>query len=114
MPARVSCSVIILTLNEERNIEPCLESVAAFADVHVLDSGSSDATQALAAHHGAHIAVNPFASFAQQRNWGHDKLPLRHPWVLHLDADERLTPDLVQEIDTVIAADDGVFAGYML
>jgi hypothetical protein len=111
---RVPCSVIVLTLNEERNIGPCLESLARFEDVHVLDSGSVDATQVLAVHHGVRTAVNPFASFALQRNWGHDNLPLRHSWVLHLDADERMTPELAQEIDSAIASDDGAFAGYML
>jgi glycosyltransferase involved in cell wall biosynthesis len=104
----------VLTLNEERNIGACLDSVGGFDDCHVLDSGSTDATLAIAARYGARSANNPFSSFAQQRNWGHDQLPLRHRWVLHLDADERMTPALAREISSVIERDVGTNAGYLL
>lgn len=109
-----ACSVIILTLNERLNLAGCLESLAAFDDVHVLDSGSTDETAAIASRFGAKLSVNPFRSFGQQRNWGHDQLPLRYPWVLHLDADERMTPELESEIRDTIAADRGQHAGYYL
>ena len=109
---QVECSVIVLTLNEERNIGACLESLAGFDDLHVLDSGSTDATLRIAARCGAASAFNPFTSFGQQRNWGHDHLPLRSRWVLHLDADERMTARLAVEIAAVLAADDGTLAGY--
>jgi glycosyltransferase involved in cell wall biosynthesis len=109
---RIPCSVVVLTLNEERNIGPCLESLAGFDDCHVLDSGSTDATLQIAARYGATSGLNPFTSFGQQRNWGHDHLPLRYGWVLHLDADERMTPALAEEISSVIRADEGKFGGY--
>jgi len=112
--ARIPCSVIVLTLNEERNVEACLESLRSFADVHVLDSASTDGTCAIAERLGANVATNPFAGFGQQRNWGHDHLPLKHKWVLHLDADERMTPLLAAEIERAINADDGRFAGYLI
>lgn len=112
--SRIACSVIVLTLNEERNIGACLQSLSDFDDCHVLDSGSTDSTLAIAARHGASAAIHPFVSFGQQRNWGHDQLPLKHRWVLHLDADERMTPPLAEEIDAVIAADSGKVAGYHL
>jgi glycosyltransferase involved in cell wall biosynthesis len=112
--SRIPCSVIVLTLNEERNIGACLDSVAGFDDCHVLDSGSTDATLTIAARYGARSANNPFSSFAQQRNWGHDQLPLRHRWVLHLDADERMTPELAREIEAAIERDVGTTAGYLL
>ena len=112
--ARIPCSVVVLTLNEERNIGACLASLPGFDDRHVLDSGSTDATLRIAARYGAASGMNPFASFGQQRNWGHDHLPLQHRWVLHLDADERMTGVLAAEIASVIDADDGKLAGYLI
>lgn len=109
---RIACSVVVLTLNEERNIGACLDSLAGFDDCHVLDSGSTDATLKIAARCGASSGVNAFTSFGQQRNWAHDHLPLRHGWVLHLDADERMTSALAEEIGSVIRADEGKFGGY--
>ena len=111
---RIPCSVVVLTLNEERNIGACLESVASFDECYVLDSGSTDATLKIAARLGAASASNGFVSFGQQRNWAHDHLPLKQSWVLHLDADERMTPALASEIASVIAADTGKLAGYHL
>jgi hypothetical protein len=112
--ARIPCSVVVLTLNEERQIEACLDSVREFDDVHVLDSGSVDATRDLAAKHGAACTSNPFTSFGQQRNWAHDHLSLRYAWVLHLDADERVTPALAAEIRGAVARDSVELGGYML
>lgn len=90
-------SVVILTLNEERSLGPCLESVRGCDDVVVLDSGSSDGTAALARAAGASVHVHPFESFARQRTYADTRLPLRHAWVFHLDADERFTPELFAE-----------------
>ena len=113
-PPAPACSVIILTLNEQLNLGSCLESLAAFDDVHVIDSGSTDDTAAIASRFGAKLSANRFRSFGQQRNWGHDQLPLRYAWVLHLDADERMTPELESEIRDTIAADRGQHAGYYI
>ena len=112
--ARIACSVVVLTLNEERNIGACLASLPGFDDRHVLDSGSTDATLKIAERYGAAAGMNPFTSFGQQRNWGHDHLPLQHRWVLHLDADERMTGVLAAEIASAIDADDGKLAGYLI
>jgi len=111
---RAACSVVVLTLNEQDNLAACLHSLSYFDDLHVLDSGSSDRTLEIATQHGARVAANPFQSFGQQRNWAHDRLPLRHRWVLHLDADERMTDELREEIRDVIARDDGCLAGYFI
>jgi glycosyltransferase involved in cell wall biosynthesis len=105
---------VILTLDEERNVTACLRSLAGFADVHVLDSGSRDQTRAIAESLGARVSVNPFRSFAQQRNWAHAQLPLAHDWVLHLDADERMTEALAAEITAAVLGDDGRLAGWWL
>lgn len=108
------CSVVVLTLNEEINLAACLNSLAGFDDVHVLDSGSTDRTARIATAHGARVSVNRFLSFGDQRNWAHRHMPLRHDWVLHLDADERMTSALRAEIEQALQADRGELCGYML
>src|SRR5438045_4083417 len=84
-------SVVTLTLDEERNIADCLRSCAWCDDVHVLDSGSSDRTCAIADAMGATVHRNPFRSFGHQRNWAIDNIATKHNWQFHLDADERFT-----------------------
>jgi glycosyltransferase involved in cell wall biosynthesis len=96
-------SLLILTLNEERNLPDCLASVNWCDDVVVLDSGSTDRTREIAAAHGAKVAERPFTDFAGQRNWAHDQRLFRNDWVFHLDADERFTAELRAEC-TVVAA----------
>jgi glycosyltransferase involved in cell wall biosynthesis len=91
-------SVLILTLNEEINIAECLDSVAWADDVLVLDSGSEDRTVDIAKEKGARVMHRPFDSFASQRNYGLQEGNLAHDWVLHLDADERVTPGLRAEL----------------
>ena len=83
-------SVLILTLNEEVNIGDCLDSVAWADDVLVLDSGSEDRTVEIARDKGARVLHRDFDDFASQRNYGLEEGGLRHDWVLHLDADERV------------------------
>lgn len=95
-------SVLILTLNEEQNIGDCLASVAWSNDVLVLDSGSEDRTVSIAKAHGARVQHRPFDSFANQRNFGLHEGNLRHEWVLHLDADERVTGELRQELTATV------------
>lgn len=94
-PAPVS--ILILTLNEETNLPTCLAAVRSFDDIVVLDSGSTDRTVAIAREAGARVVTNPFKDFASQRNFAHETVAFRHPWVLHLDADEIMTPELVAE-----------------
>lgn len=96
-------SIVILTLNEQGNLPACLATLPGLDDVHVLDSGSADRTREIALSGGAHVSVNRFENFAQQRNHAHDHLPFRHPWVFHLDADERMTPALLAELHTFTA-----------
>lgn len=100
---RPPVSIVILTLDEQINIEACLASCSWSDDVHVLDSGSRDKTAELARSLGATVHVHPFESFGAQRNWAIDHIPLKHDWVFHLDADERFTPELVREIDGLLA-----------
>jgi glycosyltransferase involved in cell wall biosynthesis len=101
--ASAGISVVILTYNEEPNLADCLRSCDWCDDVHVVDSGSTDQTGEIALRMGAHIHVNPFHSFGQQRNWSIDHVPHKHDWVFHLDADERFTPELVAQLREVVA-----------
>jgi glycosyltransferase involved in cell wall biosynthesis len=109
-------SVIIPTRNEERNIRAAIESVADWADgVFVLDSLSTDRTVKLAREMGAKVSQRRFDNFAGQKNWALDNLPLASEWVLFLDADERVPPELRREIiDAVRDAEcpfDGFYVG---
>lgn len=92
-------AVIILTYNEEVNIRSCLESVKDFTgEIFIVDSFSTDKTLEIAREYTAKIYQNPWVDWACQRNWALDNLPLAADWVLFLDADERLSPELGQEI----------------
>ena len=102
-------AVVILTLNEARFLPECLASVAGLGErVLVVDSGSSDGTVEIARQLGAEVVYRAFTGFAEQRNAA--LALVTQPWVLFLDADERLTRPLQQEIRRAIAsaADDVV------
>jgi glycosyltransferase involved in cell wall biosynthesis len=108
----VPLSVVVLAHDEERNLPALLESVAGWAgEVFVVDSGSSDRTVAVAEGFGATVVAHPFESHARQWNWALRTLPLSMDWVLALDADHRLTPELREEIAAALARDAGVGAG---
>jgi glycosyltransferase involved in cell wall biosynthesis len=102
-------SVAIITHNEERNIRECLESVQWAEDIVVVDDFSTDATPEICRGYGARVFQEPWKGFAAQRNSAVDKT--RHTWVLNIDADERITPELRDEIFYVLAAGE-VKAGY--
>lgn len=92
-------SVIVLTKDEEANLPACLESLRGLeADVFVVDSGSTDRTVKIAEEWGAKVVSHAWPGYGVQRNWALDHLPLRAEWVLHLDADERVTPALAERL----------------
>jgi glycosyltransferase involved in cell wall biosynthesis len=99
-------SVVVLTLNEAANLPRCLASVGFSDDVLVLDSGSTDGTQEIARRGGARVLERPFDTFGAQRNHAMEHGALRHPWVLHLDADEAVTPALRDELLAVARSAD--------
>lgn len=107
--------VIILTLDEEPNLPAALASVGTRAPVLVLDSGSTDATGAIAREGGAELHVRPFDDYATQRNHALELVRERFRWALFLDADERMTPALWDEIEGVLPRDDvdGVYIGWV-
>lgn len=107
-------SVLVLTRNEEVNIAECLRSVAWASDVHVLDSFSDDQTVNIAQSAGARIHQRVFDNFSDHKNWALGHVPFRHAWVLLLDADERITPDLLKEIRELFRAGKPSSEGYYI
>ncbi|MEW6510603.1 MAG: glycosyltransferase family 2 protein [Bacteroidota bacterium] len=106
-------SVITLTLNEERNITECLESVSWADQRIVIDAGSTDRTLELARRQTDDVVVLPWRGFGAARNKGLEMA--REEWILWLDADERVTPALATELRGVVArGGDPAIAGYLL
>lgn len=97
----MTLSAIVLTRNEERNIAECLSSVSFAEEVLVVDSGSTDGTVVLAQEHGARVITRAFTDFASQRNFAMSEA--KGDWVLFIDADERVRPELAEEIKAVLS-----------
>lgn len=92
-------SAIILTFNEALHIERCINSLnSAGIKVHVVDSGSTDNTTDLANSLGAKVYHNKWKNYADQFQWGLDNCAIDTEWVMRMDADEYLEPDLIEEI----------------
>lgn len=104
-----SLSVAVITLNEEANIVPCLESASWADEIVVLDSGSTDRTVELARQFTDRVFSVPWQGFGKTKNLA--VFEARRPWVFVLDADERITPPLRREIEAVVQA-DGPVNGY--
>jgi glycosyltransferase involved in cell wall biosynthesis len=95
-------SVLILTFNEEINLPGCLESVAWSDDIVVFDSFSTDRTVEIAKDAGARVFQRKFDNYAAQRNAALYEIKYKHRWVFMVDADERVTQELAEEIKTVL------------
>ena len=94
-------TVLVPTKNEAKNLRPCLESVRGIADeILVADSGSTDATLAIAAALGARIIEREYIDSANMKNWAIPQAT--HAWVLVLDADERVSEDLARAISKAL------------
>lgn len=92
-------TVILLTYNESMHIGRALESIAGIAgQIIVVDSGSTDDTIGIAQAHGAEVLHHPFINHAKQFQWALDNARISGDWVMRLDADEVVEPDLRQEI----------------
>lgn len=105
-------SVIITTFNEADHIKGVIASVAEADEILVIDSFSEDDTRALAQAQGATVFERAYAGPADQKNWAIPKA--KHDWVLILDADERVTPALWQEIQAVLSKDDIPYDGFWI
>ena len=91
-------SILVLTLNEERNIGACLDALTGFDDIVILDSFSSDATCDIARSRGARVYQRRFDNWASHQNWAMEHVQFKNAWVFYLDADEHMTPSLRAEI----------------
>lgn len=111
--ARAPVSVIVPVKNEADNLRRCLPALAWADEVYVVDSRSTDETAAVAAEHGATVVQFAFNGvYPKKKNWALDSLPFRNEWVLIVDADEIVVPELAREIGEKIEADEA--DGYYL
>lgn len=100
----IHLAAVILTKNEERHIAECIDSAAWADQVVVFDSYSDDRTVAIARDMGAVVMQHPFHDYGQQRDAALEAVEAE--WILFVDADERVTPELATEIRQVIMRDD--------
>lgn len=109
-------SVIIITKNEQDVIEECIKSVKSVADeIIVVDDYSDDDTASIAQKCGAKVVQNKFVDFSKQRNFGISLV--KNNWVLYLDSDERLTPEFITELKSIIGREklkSDVISGYFI
>jgi glycosyltransferase involved in cell wall biosynthesis len=99
MTATLPVSVIVAARNEEKNLPYCLESLRDAGEVYVIDSQSTDATPEIARSFGAKVVQFHYqGGWPKKRQWAMENLPLAYDWILLIDADEALTPELTEEI----------------
>jgi glycosyltransferase involved in cell wall biosynthesis len=106
-------SVLVCTKDEERNLKGCLEGVSWADDIIVLDSFSDDDTANIARQLGARVMQREFTNFSDHKNWALDNLGFAHDWLLMVDADERVSEVLAQEIAAAVDH-PGEICGYYL
>ncbi|NVJ85987.1 MAG: glycosyltransferase family 2 protein [Algoriphagus sp.] len=110
---KINFSVLILTYNEEINIERCLQPLSELDDIIVVDSFSTDKTiPLLNSYSNVRVFQRKFDDFASQRNFGLKNFGLKHPWVLHLDADEVVDKDFLEECSRLAELDEK--SGYLV
>ena len=101
--ARLPVSVILAVRNEAKNLPRCLQALKDVGEVYVIDSQSTDETVEIARSHGATVVQFHYqGGWPKKRQWAMDTLPMAYGWILLLDADEMLTPELTDEIRTAI------------
>jgi len=110
MVEKIPLSVAIITKNEAANLPGCLESVAFAKQVVVVDSGSDDGTLEIAREFGCEVFSVPWKGFGAQKQAAIDRC--REPWVLVLDADERIPPETQAAIRAVISQGEDAAPGY--
>ncbi|PZO86553.1 MAG: glycosyltransferase family 2 protein [Micavibrio aeruginosavorus] len=111
MTDKIALSVIVTTLNEEKNLPRCLAALDAFDEVIIADSNSEDATGSVARSFGASVVNFSWnGAYPKKRQWCLDNLPLKHDRIFFVDADEEVTGGLLSEI----AALDWNCAGYFV
>jgi len=112
---KLPVAVIVLTLNEEFNLPDCLESVKDWVEeIFIVDFFSVDGTEKVANRFGAKFIPHQFENQAQQFNWALANLPINSPWILRLDADERMTRELWEEISQVLPKVKPEISGFLM
>ena len=101
-PSPAQVSAVVITLNAASQLEACLTSLKFCAEIVVVDSGSQDETREIAQRCGARVIEQAWLGFGPQKRFG--VAQARHDWILALDADERLTPELQAQIETALLA----------
>jgi glycosyltransferase involved in cell wall biosynthesis len=110
---KIPVSVLIPAKDEEANLPACLESLSRAAEVFVVDSGSSDRSVEISERYGAKVVQFEFnGRWPKKKNWSLENLPFTHEWVLIVDCDERITPELWDEI--AVAIENSEHDGYYL
>lgn len=105
-------AVLILTANEEKNIGKCVRSLLPLTNrIFVVDSGSTDGTVALCRELGVTVAERAWTTYADQFNWGLDHFDFGTDWVMRMDADEELMPELVDALRAFLASPDPEVTG---
>jgi glycosyltransferase involved in cell wall biosynthesis len=99
----VPISIVILTKNEQQDLPQCLDSVSWSDDVVVFDSYSTDNTLSIAQSFGARVVQRNFDNWAAHQNWGLRNIQFKNPWVFYIDADERMTRELVESVRQAVA-----------
>src|SRR5262252_2990920 len=108
----VEVSAVLITLNEESCIEDALRSISWCSEIVVVDSGSTDRTVEICHGYGCKVIHRDFAGFGEQKRFAVRQA--KHDWVLSLDADEVLTPELSKEIQLELERNYGEHRGYKI
>ncbi len=115
MSATIPISFLIPIRNEASNLPRCLSSIPWADEIVVVDSRSTDGSQAIAESFGAKVVQFEFnGTWPKKKNWALENIPFRHPWIFILDADEELTPDAGEEIARLIADPVPGITGYWI
>lgn len=112
---KLDLTVVLITYNEELHLDRCLRSLQGRCKgIFVIDSFSTDNTVQIAESHGAQVYQRKFINHADQFQWGLDNCPIETTWVMRLDADEYLEPDLLPEISEKLPAAEPDIGGFYI
>ncbi len=112
---KLPITLIVLTQDEEKNLPQCLKNAAPHvSELIVVDSGSTDKTLEIAHEYGAQVLTHPFKNQAESFNWALKNAKVSQPWILRLDADEWVTPELWEELEEKLEKTPQGVNGYVM
>ncbi len=114
MTQPVAVTALVPCFNEEHNLRACLECLTWADQIIVVDSFSTDRTVEIAREFTDEVFQHEYVNSASQKNWAMDTLPIRGRWTLIVDSDERVVPELAEEIRRVVTEDAPEYSGYFL